>query len=175
MTYKVMGITAGRKNSNSEILLKEALMACEEAGAQITMVNLSDYTILDCTGCTACTMAMSQGKNAGCVLDKKDDKKRIMDVMLDQDAVREVARLTFHDRIGTHRLLVHRGIQFAKAARLAPVPGTSAAFALAARIVIGLLDKLRSAAVPCDDRSQTHLTVFALCHIEIDGSFAHIV
>ena len=82
MTYKVMGITAGRKNSNSEILLKEALMACEEAGAQITMVNLSDYTILDCTGCTACTMAMSQGKNAGCVLDKKDDKKRIMDVML---------------------------------------------------------------------------------------------
>ena len=41
MAYKVMGITAGRKNSNSEILLKEALMACEEAGAEITMVNLS--------------------------------------------------------------------------------------------------------------------------------------
>lgn len=84
---KVMGITAGRKNSNSEILLKEALMACEERGAEITMINLKDYHILDCTGCTSCTIGMSQGKNVGCVLDDKDDKKRIMDVMLQQDAV----------------------------------------------------------------------------------------
>ena len=42
MSVKVMGITAGRKDSNSEILLKEALMYCEEAGAEITMVNLKD-------------------------------------------------------------------------------------------------------------------------------------
>ena len=87
MSYKVMGITAGRKNSNSEFLLKEALMACEEAGAEITMINLRDYKILDCTGCTSCTKAMSEGRNAGCVLDEKDDKKKIMDVMLAQDAV----------------------------------------------------------------------------------------
>ncbi len=87
MAKTVMGITAGRKNSNAEILLKEALMACEEAGAEITMINLRDYNILDCTGCTSCTKAMSQGKNAGCVLDAKDDKKKIMDVMLNQDAV----------------------------------------------------------------------------------------
>ncbi|EOQ40093.1 flavodoxin family protein [Butyricicoccus pullicaecorum] len=85
--YKVMGITAGRKNSNSEILLKEALMACEEAGAEVTMINLRDYNILDCTGCTACTKGMSQGKNVGCVLDSKDDKKKIMEAMLEQDGV----------------------------------------------------------------------------------------
>ena len=82
-----MGITAGRKNSNSEILLKEALMACEEKGAEVTMINLKDYNILPCTGCTSCTKNMSMGKNAGCILDKKDDKKKIMDVMLAQDAV----------------------------------------------------------------------------------------
>lgn len=87
MSYKVMGITAGRKNSNSEILLKEALMACEEKGAEVTMINLKDYNILPCTGCTSCTKNMSMGKNAGCILDKKDDKKKIMDVMLAQDAV----------------------------------------------------------------------------------------
>lgn len=87
MSYKVMGIAAGRKNGNSEILLKEALMHCEEQGAEVTMINLRDYHIMDCTGCTSCTKAMSQGKNAGCVLDEKDDKKKIMDVMLDQDAV----------------------------------------------------------------------------------------
>ena len=95
--------------------------------------------------------------------------------LLDQDAVREIARLTFHDRIGTHRLLVHRGIQLAETARLAPVSGTSAALSLAARIVIRLLDKLGSAAVPCDDGAKTHLTVLALGHVEINGSFAHIV
>lgn len=87
MSYKVMGIAAGRKNGNSEILLKEALMKCEAEGAEITMINLRDYNIMDCTGCTSCTKAMSQGKNAGCILDEKDDKKKIMDVMLDQDAV----------------------------------------------------------------------------------------
>ncbi len=30
MSFKVLGITAGRKDSNSEILLKEALLACKE-------------------------------------------------------------------------------------------------------------------------------------------------
>ena len=87
MSVKVMGITAGRKGSNSEILLKEALMYCEEAGAEITMVNLKDYHIESCTGCTSCTRGMAQGKNVGCVLDAKDDKKKIMEVMLAQDAV----------------------------------------------------------------------------------------
>lgn len=87
MGFKVMGVTAGRKDSNSEILLKEALLACQEQGAEITMVNLKDYNIIDCTGCTACTIGMSMGKHTGCSLDKADDKKKIMDVMLEQDAV----------------------------------------------------------------------------------------
>ena len=86
MAYKIMGVTAGRKNSNSEILLKEALMACEELGAEVRMINLKDFHIEPCTGCTSCTRGMAQGKNVGCVLDKKDDKRRIMDVLLDQDA-----------------------------------------------------------------------------------------
>ncbi len=87
MKAKVMGVTAGRKDSNSEILLKEALLVCQEAGAEVRMINLRDYNILDCTGCTACTIGMSQGKNVGCVLDDKDDKKKIMEVLLEQDGV----------------------------------------------------------------------------------------
>lgn len=59
---KVLGITAGRKNSNSEILLKEALLACQDRGAEITMINLKDYHIEECTGCTVCTHGMSVGK-----------------------------------------------------------------------------------------------------------------
>ncbi|WP_019679357.1 flavodoxin family protein [Ruminococcus flavefaciens] len=87
MGFKVMGVTAGRKNSNCEILTKEALLACQELGAEITMINLKDYNLLDCTGCTSCTMGMSMGKNTGCSLKDKDDKQKIMDVMLNQDAV----------------------------------------------------------------------------------------
>ncbi|MDK2808596.1 MAG: hypothetical protein PWP24_1332 [Clostridiales bacterium] len=87
MAVKVLGISSGRKNSNSDILLKEALFFCEQEGAEVTMINLRDYNILDCTGCTACTKGMSQGKNVGCTLDQKDDKKKIMDELLASDAV----------------------------------------------------------------------------------------
>ena len=87
MKFKVMGVTAGRKDSNSEILLKAALLICQQQGAQITMINLKDYNLLDCNGCTSCTIGMSMGKYTGCSLDKADDKKKIMDVMLNQDAV----------------------------------------------------------------------------------------
>lgn len=87
MKLKVMGVTAGRKNSNCEILLKEALVACQEQGAEVTMINLKDYEILDCSGCTSCTIGMSLGKNTGCALKNMDDKDKIMQVMLEQDAV----------------------------------------------------------------------------------------
>ena len=87
MAFQVMGVTAGRKNSNSEILLKEALLVCQEMGAEVRMINLKDYNIIDCNGCTSCTMGMSMGKYTGCSLDDADDKKKIMDVMLNQDAV----------------------------------------------------------------------------------------
>lgn len=87
MALKILGVSAGRSNSNSDILLKEALLACQEDGADVTMINLRDYDIQDCTGCTSCTIGMSQGKNVGCVLDDKDDKKKVMEVMLDADGV----------------------------------------------------------------------------------------
>lgn len=87
MAFKVMGVTAGRKDSNSEILLKEALLVCQEQGAEVSMINLRDFNLLDCNGCTSCTIGMSMGKNTGCSLKNADDKDRIMQVFLDQDAV----------------------------------------------------------------------------------------
>ncbi|MGL5190181.1 MAG: flavodoxin family protein [Cetobacterium sp.] len=84
---KVLGITAGRKNSNSEILLKEALLACQNEGAEVKMINLKDYNIQDCTGCTICTHGMSVGKKVDCMLTTKDDKDTLMKVFLEQDAI----------------------------------------------------------------------------------------
>lgn len=89
---KVMGIAAGRRNGNSEILVKEALLACQEAGADCTLINLFDYNIEPCTGCEACTMSMgdaAQGKGEykGCVLKDKDDMDKIMKVLHQQNGI----------------------------------------------------------------------------------------
>lgn len=90
---KVMGIGAGRHNGNSEIAVKEALLACQEAGAECTYINLFDYNILHCTGCESCTMAMGEiamGKRdtyPGCVLKEKDDVDKLIKALQSHDAV----------------------------------------------------------------------------------------
>lgn len=83
---KVMGIVAGRHNGNSEILVKEALSAVQEAGGEAILVNLFDYNIENCIGCESCTMqmgevAMGKGTYKGCVLKKKDDVDKIINAM----------------------------------------------------------------------------------------------
>ncbi|NTW73094.1 MAG: flavodoxin family protein, partial [Eubacteriaceae bacterium] len=85
--FKVMGITAGRKNGNSEILLKEALSVCKDQDAEVIMVNLHDYNILHCTGCEACTQGMAKGVRVPCILKEKDDKDLLTNKMLEMDAV----------------------------------------------------------------------------------------
>lgn len=83
---KVLGISAGRHNGNSDIAVKEALLACQEKGAEVFFINLFDYNILPCTGCESCTMMMGDvemGKRddyPGCVLKGKDDMDKIMQV-----------------------------------------------------------------------------------------------
>jgi multimeric flavodoxin WrbA len=48
---KVLGITCGRRMSNTEILVKEALMGAEQAGAEVELVRLHDLYLKPCTGC----------------------------------------------------------------------------------------------------------------------------
>ena len=84
---KVMGITAGRKYGNSEILLKEALSVCKEQGAEVLMINLNDYIILHCIGCETCTSGFTKGIRVPCVLKDKDDKDMLTNKMLEMDAV----------------------------------------------------------------------------------------
>ncbi len=90
---KVVGIVAGRHNGNSEILVKEALLACQEAGAECKLINLFDYKILPCTGCEGCTMQMGEiamgkrDKYTGCVLKDKDDIDKIINEVQSSDGV----------------------------------------------------------------------------------------
>lgn len=115
MGFTVLGITAGRKDSNSEILLKEALFACRDKGAEVKMINLRDYNIIECTGCTACTHGMSNGKNVGCTLSKMDDKEAIMEVMLNVDAI--IASAPTYDLMptATFSKFMHRNLAYESA------------------------------------------------------------
>lgn len=87
MSFKVMGIVAGRHNGNSEILVKEALSAVQEAGGEAILINLFDYHIENCTGCEGCTIQMGEvemgkrDKYNGCILKAKDDVDKIINVM----------------------------------------------------------------------------------------------
>ena len=54
---KVLGISAsGRKKGNSNLLLGLALQGAAEQGAQVEKINLTDYSLLSCTGCMKCIL-----------------------------------------------------------------------------------------------------------------------
>lgn len=74
---KLLGISAGRKMGNSEILLKEALMAAEETGdIKVDFVRLHDLKIKFCTGCEACTHSAPDNPEGGCII--KDDDMHLL-------------------------------------------------------------------------------------------------
>ncbi|MDF2631709.1 MAG: hypothetical protein K0Q85_305 [Caproiciproducens sp.] len=70
---KVLGISVGRKMSNTEILVKEALMGAEEIGATVELVRLHDLAIKPCTGCNACVVNLFEKCGAGDCVIKDDD------------------------------------------------------------------------------------------------------
>lgn len=52
---KVLALNGSfRKNGNTEILLKQALMAAEAEGCQVEILRLTDYKIGPCRGCGLC-------------------------------------------------------------------------------------------------------------------------
>lgn len=110
--FKVMGVTAGRHDGNSEILLKQALLQCQEAGAEILMINLHDYHIEDCNGCTACSQGMARGKRVPCSLKTKDDKDLITEIYLQQDAVIFSAPTYDLMPTATYLKFAHRGLAY---------------------------------------------------------------
>ena len=86
---KLLGLSAGRKMGNSEILLKEALMAAEEMGVEVEILRLHDLKIKPCTGCTSCV----QGKNglifggAGECIIKNDDMPKFNEKLWESDGL----------------------------------------------------------------------------------------
>ncbi len=84
---RVLGISCGRRMSNTEIMVKEALMGAQEAGAEVQFLRLQDYYIKPCTGCNSCVIdLMERGGGGACVL-KNDDFPFIDDLIMDCDGL----------------------------------------------------------------------------------------
>ena len=66
---KIFGLACGRKMDNTEILVKEALMAAEEAGAVVSFMRLADLHLEPCRGCGSCLKSMFEGGDGNCVID----------------------------------------------------------------------------------------------------------
>ncbi len=84
---KVLGISCGRRMSNTEIMVKEALMGAEEAGAEVQFLRLQDYYIKPCTGCNSCVVDLMEKHGGGACVLRNDDFPFIDDLIMDCDAL----------------------------------------------------------------------------------------
>jgi multimeric flavodoxin WrbA len=78
---KILGMLASyRRQGNSEVFLKEALMGAEEEGSQVEILRLTNYHIRPCTACGRC----ATGRNP-CHL--KDDFMGLLERIYGYDAI----------------------------------------------------------------------------------------
>ncbi len=85
---KVTAISFGRKMSNTDVMLKEILRKCAEAGHDICFIRPDDLNIGACTGCCACVAGILSGRSNGeCVMHRDDDFHIVEDAYYSADAL----------------------------------------------------------------------------------------
>lgn len=83
---KVVGLSWGRKMSNTDVMIKEVLLKCQEAGHEIQFIRPDDLDIKPCTGCTACVVGIISGRsNGSCIY--KDDLHILEEAWYSADAI----------------------------------------------------------------------------------------
>ncbi len=103
---KIIGLSTGRVNGNSEILLKEALMAAEELGIKSEIIRAMELKVRPCTGCEACSIAMARGKEVQCAI-KDDDVPWILEKTLVEDCALIVSTPVYHLRANSYFEAIH--------------------------------------------------------------------
>ena len=101
MKKKIVGLSCGRKDGNSEIFLKTALMGAEESGIETEIIRLMDHKVLPCDACGACL------KTHKCV---KDDVDWILENTMLSDGAVIVSAPVYHVRTNGYLLCVSEKI-----------------------------------------------------------------
>ncbi len=105
-TRKIIGLSCGRKNGNSEILLKEALMEAEDLGVESEIIRAMELRVKPCTGCESCSIAMARGKEVRCAI-KDDDVPWILEKTLVEDCGLIVSGPVYHLRANSYFEIIH--------------------------------------------------------------------
>jgi hypothetical protein len=63
---KIIGLSCGRKNGNSEFLLKEAAMGAEELGVETEIIRAAELTVKPCTNFQFCAMIIRRVLQSAC-------------------------------------------------------------------------------------------------------------
>lgn len=83
---KVLGISFGRKNQRSDVMVKEALFAAKAAGAQVQFINTLRMDIGHCRACDYCSRGRDKGDvEIHCCL--KDDYHILEEACLEADGI----------------------------------------------------------------------------------------
>jgi multimeric flavodoxin WrbA len=83
---KVVGLSFGRHMSNTEVIIKEALLVCEAAGFDIEFINVSKLKINPCMGCCQCVGQLASLSGSGACF-QKDDFPVLQEAFLSSDAM----------------------------------------------------------------------------------------
>lgn len=105
---KVLGLSFGKKNANTDILVKEALYGAKAAvpDAEIKFINTQRLTIDRCIGCGACSTALEKGKDNDCII--KDDFQMVEEAIREADAIILGAPVYVLQPVGQFKNLVDR-------------------------------------------------------------------
>jgi multimeric flavodoxin WrbA len=77
---RILGISGSpRKDGNTDTIIKEALNAANEEGAEIELIRLSDYNLSPCTACGVCH------KTKDCSI--KDDYEKLYQLIAKSDGI----------------------------------------------------------------------------------------
>ena len=96
---KIIGLACGRKNGNSETLLRAAARGAAELGVETEIIRAMSLKVLPCTGCNACN------KTGKCVL--KDDVDWILEKVCLEDAALILSVPCYHIRPNGYFLCIH--------------------------------------------------------------------
>lgn len=85
---KILGICAGRRMGNSEILTKFALKGAEDAGCEVKLMRLQDFQITPCTGCEVCmSKKVINGQDTVCSIPENSDQySKYVELVMEADA-----------------------------------------------------------------------------------------
>lgn len=96
---KIIGLSCGRRNGNSETLLRAAAAGAAELGVETEIIRAMSLKVLPCTGCNACATTHK------CIL--KDDVDWILEKTCVGDSALILAVPCYHIRANGYFMCIH--------------------------------------------------------------------